>query len=147
MKKLLITLCSILPLCACHQSRTASSASSEEDVAQAVSQLIKGIQEADETTLRDITAEELVYGHSSGKVQNKEEFVAEIISGEPLDYVSIACTDQTIKVVGETAIVRHVFTAETLSADTPGTLRIGNVLIWQLQKNQWKLLARQAYRV
>jgi hypothetical protein len=107
---------------------------------------MKGIEEADAEILGRIAADELVYGHSSGKVQNKDEFIAEIISGEPLDYVQIQLTDQTIKVVGETAIVRHVFTAGTISQGNPGNLRIGNVLIWQLQQGKWKLLARQAYK-
>jgi hypothetical protein len=145
MKQTFIYLFIMVIICGCNPAQQTSS-SPEEDVAEAVTLLMKGIEEADGGILDRIAADELVYGHSSGKVQDKAEFIAEIISGEPLDYMNIQLTDQTIKVVGETAIVRHIFTAETLSQGNPGNLRIGNVLIWQWQDGRWKLLARQAYR-
>ena len=150
MKKIFILL--ILPIlfCCCEnkQQQAVSPQSSEADVAAAVEQLMKGFMAADESILKSITADELVYGHSSGKVQNKSEFVAEIISGQPLVYFNIKPLEQTIKLSGDVAVVRHIFTAETKNVDDePGSLRIGNVLIWQLQSGKWKLLARQAYRL
>ena len=119
----------------------------ENDVASAVENLLKGFVDADKDLLDKMTAEELIYGHSSGKVQNKTEFIDEVISGKPLDYVKFDLEGQTIKVVGKTAVVRHILNAETISNGAPGKLRIGNVLIWQKQKGKWKLLARQAYRL
>lgn len=146
MKKILIPLFLMLPMCACNPTQPASSSSAKDEVAKAVALLMKGIEDADEAVLNRIAADELVYGHSSGKVQNKAEFIAEIVSGEPLDYVNIQLSEQSITVVAETAIVRHVFTSETVSGGVSGKLRIGNVLVWQLRKGEWKLLARQAYR-
>lgn len=119
----------------------------EKAVGAAVEVFKKAVVEANKSLLEGITANELVYGHSSGKVQNKEEFIAEVISGQPLDYVSIETTDQTIRVSGKTAIVRHIFSAETLANGTPGKLKIGNMMVWQKQKGKWKLLARQAYKL
>lgn len=124
-----------------------SQATSEKDVAAAVENLIKGFIDADRDLLDDITAAELVYGHSSGKVQNKTEFIDEVISKKPLDYVKMDLENQTIKVIGNAAVVRHILVAETLSNGTQGNLRIGNVLIWQKQKGKWKLIARQAYKL
>lgn len=119
----------------------------EKEVAAAVEIFRKGIVDADKNLLEIITADELVYGHSSGKVQNKAEFIAEIISGNPLDYITVDMTDQTIKIAGNVAIVRHVFSSETTSNGTSGHLKIGNMLIWQKQHGKWKLLARQAYKI
>jgi hypothetical protein len=119
----------------------------EKDVASAVENLIKGFVDADKDLLDKMTAEELIYGHSSGKVQNKTEFIDEVISGKPLDYVKFDLEGQTIMVSGKTAVVRHILNAETISNGAPGKLRIGNVLIWQNQKGKWRLLARQAYKL
>jgi hypothetical protein len=116
-------------------------------VADAVDVFKKGIVDADRNLLESITTEELVYGHSSGKVQNKTEFVEEVVSGKPLDYISVETTDQTIKISGDVAVVRHIYSAETMSNGTPGKLKIGNMLIWQKQHGKWKLLARQAYKL
>lgn len=150
MKKVIVSLLlPILLVCCGQQSQqTVISQTSESDVAMAVNQLIKGMITADETILQSITADELVYGHSSGKVQNKSEFIAEILSGQPLVYVSIEPLEQTIRLSGNAAVVRHIFTAETKdTVGEPGNLRIGNMLVWQLQNGTWKLLARQAYRL
>ena len=119
----------------------------EKDVASAVENLMKGFIDADKTILDNLTAEELNYGHSAGKVQNKTEFIDEVVSGKPLDYLKIDLEGQIIKVTGKTAVVRHIFNAETSSNGTPGKLRIGIMQVWQKQKGKWKLVARQAYKI
>jgi len=119
----------------------------EKEVAAAVETLMKGFIDADKTILENITAEELNYGHSAGKVQNKTEFIDEVVSGKPLDYLKIDLEGQTIKVTGKTAVVRHIFNAETSSNGTPGKLRIGVMQVWQKQKGKWVLVARQAYKI
>ena len=124
-----------------------SQSKQEKELTDAIEIFKKGVVDADKNLLESITAAELVYGHSSGKVQNKAEFVAEIVSGQPLDYVSVETADQTIAVSGDVAIVRHVYSAETMSNGTPGKLKIGNMMIWQNQHGKWKLLARQAYKL
>ena len=118
----------------------------EKEVATAIEIFKKGIVDADKDLLNSISAEELVYGHSSGKVQNKAEFIAEIVSKLPA-YLSVDMTDQTIKISGNAAIVRHIYSAETMNNGTPGRVKIGNMLIWQKQHGKWKLLARQAYKL
>jgi hypothetical protein len=119
----------------------------QKNVTAAVETLKKAIVDADKSLLESIAADELVYGHSNGKVQNKSEFIQEIVSKQPIDYVKVETTDQTITIAGNTAVVRHIYSAETINNGTPGSLKIGNMLIWQKQKGKWKLLARQAYRI
>ena len=149
MKKIIVLLLfPVLAGCCGNQPQQPATPSSEADVATAVDLLMKGFVNADESILNLLTADELVYGHSSGKVQNKSEFIAEILSGEPLKYISIALLEQTIQMAGDAAVVRHIFTSETINTDgEPGSLRIGVMQIWQLQNGKWKLLARQAYRL
>lgn len=119
----------------------------EKELTAAIELFKKGVVDADKNLLESVSAENLVYGHSSGKVQNKAEFVAEIVSGQPLDYTSVDITDQTISFSGDVAVVRHIYSAETLSNGTAGKLKIGNMMIWQNQQGKWKLLARQAYKL
>jgi len=150
MKKFIIIL--LFPVlagcCGGKQQPAVSPQTSETDVAAAVQQLMKAMTTADESLLLSVTADELVYGHSSGKVQNKTEFIAEVLSGQPLVYVSTELLDQTVQMSGDAAVVRHIFTAETKNVDgEPGSLRIGVMQVWQLQNGMWKLLARQAYRL
>jgi len=149
MKKFIILLIfPILMTGCCNNTQQAVSSVSQADVTAALDQLWKAMITADENLLKSITADELVYGHSGGKVQNKDEFIAEVLSGEPLVYLSIEPLDQTIKLAGDAAIVRHIFTSVTRLADgSPGSLRVGNTLVWKLQDGKLKLLVRQAYRL
>jgi hypothetical protein len=119
----------------------------EKKITDAVERFRIGIESANKEILEAVAADNLVYGHSSGKVQNKAEFVAEIVGGKPLDYVAVQISDQTIQISGTVAVVRHVFTAQITNNGAPGDLKIGNMLIWQKQHGKWKLLARQAYKL
>jgi ketosteroid isomerase-like protein len=50
-------------------------------------------------------------------------------------------------VVGNNAIARHIFSAETESGGKPGSARVGVMQVWAKQDGRWKLLARQAFRL
>ena len=43
--------------------------------------------------------------------------------------------------------MRHVFTAETEANGKPGSAKVGVLQVWQKQGADWKLLARQAFKV
>ena len=118
----------------------------EKAVADAVESLRKAMIDADKKSLEDLSATELSYGHSSGMVEGKAAFVEAIVSGKS-DFVTIALSEQTIKVAGNTALVRHKLSADTNNGGTPGKVNIAVLLVWQKQKGQWVLLARQAVRL
>jgi hypothetical protein len=92
-----------------------------------------------------LVADDLSYGHSGGKVDTKASFIADLMDGKS-DFVTIAITEQTIKVVGDNAIVRHTLTADTNDSGKPGKVSIKILGVWQKQGGDWKLLARQAVR-
>lgn len=126
---------------------TAMAQSKEEAaVGAAIENLRKAMIDGDKAGLQNITADQLSYGHSSGKVEDKKTFVDNIVTGKS-DFVTIDLTDQTIVVAGDAAIVRHVLSATTNDSGKPGTVKLNILLIWQKQKGQWKLLARQAVKV
>jgi len=125
---------------------TMAQSKDESAVEKAVESLKKAMVEADEAGLQKLTADQLSYGHSSGKVENKATFIENIVSGKS-DFLSMDLTDQTIAVSGDAAIVRHTLSANTNDSGIPGTVKLNILLIWQKQKGEWKLLARQAVKV
>jgi ketosteroid isomerase-like protein len=118
----------------------------ENAVAAAVESLRKAMIDADKPALEKLTCDELSYGHSSGVIQDKTAFVDAIASGKS-DFVTIDLTDQTIKVVGNTALVRHILAASINDGGKPGTVKLSVLLVWQKQNKEWKLLARQAVKI
>ena len=95
--------------------------------------------------LNQLVADDLSYGHSGGRVDTKSSFIGDLMDGKS-DFVTIVITDQTVKVVGDTAIVRHTLTADTNDSGKPGKVQIKILGVWQKQGGDWKLLARQAVR-
>ena len=118
-----------------------------KDVAKAVECLRQVMISADSVALDKIAADSLSYGHSSGKVQNKKEFIHSFTSGASV-FTAIDFTGQTITISGNTAIVRHILSAATNDAGKgPGTVKLGVLLVWVKNGKEWQLLARQAVKV
>lgn len=132
--------------CSTGAAATGSSASAEQAVAAAAEKLRVAMIDPTPAALTALVADDLSYGHSGGRVDTKDSFIGDLIAGKS-DFVTIAITDQTIKVVGNTAIVRHALTADTNDSGKPGKVQIKILGVWQQQGGQWKLLARQAVRV
>lgn len=119
----------------------------EASVERVVDQLIQAMLNADGTALADLASEKLSYGHSSGKVESKTEFVETISSGGSV-FEEIKISDQRIDVEGNTAVVRHTLWARTNDPGKgPAEIKIGVVLVWTKSTDDWKLLARQAFKL
>jgi ketosteroid isomerase-like protein len=116
-------------------------------VESAVANLTKAMLAADKAKLDSLVAGELSYGHSSGKVENKAVFV-DVVSSKKTVYKSIELSKQTVAVVGNNAIVRHAWESESGTGDGKWTVsKIGVLQVWLKQGSDWKLLARQAFKV
>lgn len=115
-------------------------------VAQQVEALSNAMVAGDAKQLNALAAEQLSYGHSSGKVENKAQFVDQIASGRS-DFVSIELKNQHISIAGDTALVRHELFADIKDGGVANSIHLGILLVWQLQDGQWKLLARQAFKL
>ena len=114
-------------------------------VGKTVKKFIKALKDSDVKTLDAIASPTLTYGHSSGKVENKNQYLETFKSGAS-DFVKIKITNQTIDVSGSTAIVRHLFDASTNDNNKPGHVTLLVMTVWQKQGNNWILLARQAVK-
>lgn len=128
-------------------SGTAMAQSKDEAaVAAAVEALRKAMVDGSKAALEKIALDDLSYGHSSGKIEDKATFVQAIASGAS-DFVTIELTEQTIKVTGDVAIVRHKLAADTNDGGKPGTVKLAILTVWKKQGKEWKLLARQAVKL
>ncbi|MNK11500.1 putative lumazine-binding protein [compost metagenome] len=118
----------------------------EQSLTAAVDKLKNAMISGDQKALEEVAADDLSYGHSGGKVEDKATFVETIASGKS-DFVTIELKNQTVKVTGKTGVVRHELHATTNDGGKPGEVHIGIMLVWQKQGKDWKLLARQAYKL
>jgi ketosteroid isomerase-like protein len=124
----------------------AAQSNDEAAVAQAVEAFRNAMLKADRSQFETLCADQLSYGHSAGRVENKAQFIDAATSGRST-WKFITLTDQTNQIVGNTAIVRHTLTGETERDGKTNPVKIGVLMVWHNQDGHWKLLARQAVRL
>jgi ketosteroid isomerase-like protein len=118
----------------------------EAAVAQSVEALRKALLDKDKARLEQLTAEQLSYGHSDGRVQTRPEFVDGVMTGRAV-VKSLTFPDLKITAAGNAAIARHIYASESETDGKPNSVRIGVLAVWQKQDGGWKLLARQGYKL
>lgn len=83
----------------------------------------------------------LSYSHSDGRVQTKA-MVLEDLAGKKA-FASIALSDQTVDIVNNVGVVRHIFDAiNNLPEGKTSTAYIKVLQVWEKSGNGWQLLAR-----
>jgi len=143
---MLKTIASSILCCLLFSTALFAQTADEKQVADRIETLRKAMIAADKNTLDELTAQDLSYGHSNGLVEDKAAFIDEFATGKSV-FITLALTDQTIRIKGDVAIVRHHFMADTNNNQVPGKADILVLQIWQKQEGVWKLLARQAVKV
>ncbi|GGA78012.1 hypothetical protein GCM10008015_18380 [Flavobacterium palustre] len=118
----------------------------ETVVANSVEAFRKALIDPTDSNLKALTSADLSYGHSSGVLQDQKVFIEKLLNGES-DFVTIEFQNQSIQITGDVAIVRHNLAAHTKDSGVEKDIKIGNVLVWQKQKNKWLLIARQAFKL
>jgi ketosteroid isomerase-like protein len=129
-----------------HSSAALAEAGNEAAVNQSVETLRKALLDADKAQLQRLVADQVTYGHSDGRVQNKGEFIDGVMTRKAV-VKSITFPERKVAVVGDAAIARHLYESESETDGKPMSVRIGALQIWQKQDGSWKLLARQGYKL
>ncbi len=75
-----------------HGNEAVSDPKATQEVAAAVEALNNALVDPKESQLKSITLPQLTYGHSSGVIQNREEFIDQLMHGE-FDFLSVSTSD------------------------------------------------------
>lgn len=136
----IVVLC-VFFIVACNNKEDAQSG----ELMQAVEDFREALLHPTEQKLKALSSSQLSYGHSSGKLENQDEFITSLISGRS-DFVELRFSDISVTTEGSTAIVRHRLDAVTNDGGQPGSVGLLVMLVWAKEKGTWKLLARQAVK-
>ena len=119
----------------------------QAQVAAAVESLNQAMIAIDRPKLEALTSLALSYGHSAGRIEDRAQFIANLESRASA-FRKIELSEQTIGLSSDEAIVRHLLTGETVDpAGKVTPVRIGVLQVWTKDGGNWRLLARQAYRI
>jgi len=117
----------------------------EAAVAKAVEALRKATLGQEKAQLEELCTDQLSYGHSDGRVENKAQFINGVMTRKAT-VKSLTLSDHTIAIVGVNAIARHKWVSESEMDGKSTTTQISVLQVWLKQGNAWRLLARQAVR-
>src|SRR3989442_11481699 len=99
-------------------------AGDEESVAQSVEILRKALLEADRSKLEQVASAQISYGHSDGRVETKEQFIHGVMTRKQT-VKSLDFPELKIAVVGNAAIARHIYLAQSEPDGKATTTKIG----------------------
>ena len=120
----------------------------EQKILQRVKQLNDAVFiKKDSSALENLLAENITYGHSSGKLENRQEMIHAAISSKST-YTNFVMDSATVFFENKTAVVRHVLRAASIDKEgKKSSLHIGVLQVWIMQNKEWKLMARQAVKL
>lgn len=100
----------------------------------------------DAATLNQILADDLVYVHSSGTVENKAEFVANVLAGK-LVYGKIEVERAQVRFFGSVAVVTGTANMEVSAQGKAQTLRLHYTDVYAKRKGRWQMVSWQSTRL
>jgi len=121
-------------------------AADDGTLVQSIEALRKAMLVKDKEQFELLCADALTYGHSSGKTESKAEFITGATSSK-WHWKSLEFVQPSTRIVGDAGIVRSIMTgAYEIEGGTVKSISDGVLMVWQRQGNQWRLIARQAYK-
>jgi ketosteroid isomerase-like protein len=100
----------------------------------------------DSLTLENLFTDEITYGHSSGKIQNRKGAIDGCTSNKSA--YSIQPISISVMLNGNTATSRYLLVGTETKADgTVGQLNLHILQVWVKTQAGWKMMARQAVKV
>jgi len=129
-----------------HSAPSQAEGADETALNQAVEALRKATLAQDKAKLEQLVADQVSYGHSGGRVENKTELINGVMNRKAV-VKSIDFPELKVAVVGNGAVARHLWVSESEMDGKPTSTKIGVLQVWQKQDGSWKLLARQGYKL
>lgn len=99
----------------------------------------------DTKKLAELVSEDLNYGHSAGRIENKAEFLKAVTDNKSKPK-KLEFPDIKVQVNGNSAVARHIWDSENELDGKVTQTRIGVFQVWQKSADgKWKIYGRQAH--
>jgi ketosteroid isomerase-like protein len=124
-----------------------SAGKSPEDVRAAERAWAEATAKADFAALQKILADDLVYTHSTGDDDTKQQFIENMSNGVR-KYTKVEHDGPIdVKVYGDMAIVRAKARIATIQSGKPGEAHLKWIHVFRHKGGTWQLLAHQSLRL
>ena len=107
---------------------------------------IEAMVGVDVKTLGEILRDDLTYIHSSGQLETKAQVIDEIATGK-LKYRAIVPSEQTVRVLGDAALMTGRAQIKATSGGKPLGFWVRFTEVWVRSEKTWRLAAWQSTRL
>jgi len=128
------------------EQKAASSGRAEQELIKLDNELTGATIRGDVAALDRILAENLIYTHSSGRVETKAQFLAGLKSGE-VKYESINRDDVKVQVLGEAAVLTGHAVVRLNSKGQVMNLNLRFMRVYAKQQGRWQAVAYQSTHI
>jgi hypothetical protein len=125
---------------------TAGIAFGAEDPSERLEEWRQACIKKDVGALDDLLHEHLLFGHSDGRLESKEDFISGVTRGKVV-YEKIVIGTQTQVNNRDTALLRGEMTVSLARDGVKNTFRLNVLHVWIYEKRRWRLVGRQATRL
>jgi len=101
---------------------------------------------ADARMLGQLLDDALEYVHSNGELDSKQSFIESLTSGRR-DYAKAEADIESIRILGDVAIIRGKATVTVIDAGTSRDLHIGYTDVWVWKDGRWQMTAWRSSRL
>ncbi len=140
----------LLLLCLMTATAFAQGKSSKGDTQETFRQLEKRrydlMIKKDLASLGDLLADDLVYTHSSGVTENKQQYLKGLSSGTSV-YYAVEPEEMQVRLYSNTAIINGIARVDTEVNGQKTTLRLKYTDAWVKRNGKWQFMTWQSLRM
>jgi hypothetical protein len=149
MKKLLtiaLLLCFSFSLIAQNEKNQSNNAAKEKTILQLHETKFEWLVKKQYDSLKSVLDENLVYIHSNGWTESKDEIIADLKSGK-LNYLGVKVNESKARIFKGTGIVTGKGTFNVIMDGKPIELQLMYTEVYLEKKKGWKLVSRHANKI
>lgn len=100
----------------------------------------------DTAKLKNILSEKLVYGHSNGWKENRQEMINNLYNGT-IQYLKIQSADEQVTIEGNTGCIRATLDIDVIMEGKTLPFKLNGLQVWVWKNKKWQLLSRQSVKL
>lgn len=127
-------------------SAAGSESKGEKEVLAAMDAWKQATIKKDKAALEKLLHDDLSYTHSSGKNETKADVIKSVTAG-PSTVEAITFTANTVRVYGNTALVKGKVDITNNTAGKRATSNLDILHVWMKGAQGWQMVGRQAIRL
>jgi ketosteroid isomerase-like protein len=117
------------------------------EVKKAAAELGEAVSHRDEAALRRLLADDYVFTHSTGDVEDKAQRIASITGGKLPSVESASRSDVEFRVYGDAVVITSGSRQKSELNGVSREIQFRGIMVWVRHEGRWQLVAQQSTRV